>query len=178
MRAAPQLSFRASTFIETTKRPVLQAEILGLVPNGSASSSVGEPCVEAASSETGIPGAARGGGMTGRRDRYFAEGPIRNSVRIPVLSQPQIPLSGSGKQWSLSTLLPHTQPPADTEWLEQVPVLSTGASRAPLGAAPAGDITANSHVGTSYVTFPTEEPLAKSLSCCMVFLGTDGLILA
>lgn len=52
-------------------------------------------------------------------------------MRIPILSQPQIPLSGSGKQQSLSTLLPHTQPSADTEWLEQVPVLSTGASRAP-----------------------------------------------
>ncbi|KAK4809905.1 hypothetical protein QYF61_023392 [Mycteria americana] len=56
-----------------------------------------------------------------------------------------IPLSGSVKRWRLSTLLPRallcTQPPADTEWLEQVPVLALGASQDPAAwrsAAPLG----------------------------------------
>jgi len=90
------------------------------------------------------------------------------------------------KRWSLSTLRPRallcSQPPADTEWLEQVPVLALGASQDPASqrgtVGQPGDITANSHVGASCVTFPTEEPLAKSLSFYMVFLGTNGLILA
>lgn len=174
----------------------LQSQLLGpvpadLFPNDPASlrlwsTSVGEPRVEGRKfRREEFLEQQEEGGMTGKGDWYFPEEPMTNSARITVVCHGyRFPYLGalSGGACRRFCLAPCS---ALSRLQIQSGLNKFQCSLSELPRTPPhsavgqpGDITANSRVGASCVTFPTEEPLAKSLSFYTVFLGTNGLILA